>query len=72
MGQKPEAVAHFIGGAFIGAAPQLAYKDFLEAMAARRVMVSMEPSDYTVANVTLSKCSQHTKRCARGLLRMLL
>lgn len=57
MGQKPEAVAHFIGGAFIGAAPQLAYKDFLEALAGRRVMVNMKPDSWlSFRFVLLSRC----------------
>lgn len=39
-GQAPEAIAHFLGGAFVGAAPQLSYKDFLEGIAEQRVLVS--------------------------------
>jgi Protein of unknown function (DUF1350) len=35
----PQAVAIFVGGAFVGAAPQVVYKLFLEALAARGVMV---------------------------------
>ena len=29
-GRAPEAVVHFLGGAFVGAAPQLAYRTLLE------------------------------------------
>lgn len=38
-GDEPDAVVHFIGGAFVGAAPQLAYRTFLEALANRGVLV---------------------------------
>lgn len=33
---------HFLGGAFVGAAPQLAYRLFLESLASRGVLVSEE------------------------------
>ncbi len=36
---EPVALVHFIGGAFVGAAPQLSYKLFLESLAARGVVV---------------------------------
>lgn len=39
-GRPPQAVAHFLGGAFVGAAPQVAYRLFLEALANRDVLVS--------------------------------
>jgi hypothetical protein len=32
-GAKPRALVHFIGGAFVGASPQLTYRLFLEALA---------------------------------------
>lgn len=38
-GRAPQAVAHFLGGAFVGAAPQVAYRLFLEALANRDVLV---------------------------------
>lgn len=34
-GVPPRAVVHFIGGAFVGASPQLTYRLFLEALCAR-------------------------------------
>lgn len=40
----PKAVAHFLGSAFVGAAPELAYKLFLESLAARGVLVRASPS----------------------------
>ena len=38
-GRKAEAVIHFLGTAFVGAAPQLAYKSLLEALASRNALV---------------------------------
>ena len=35
----PEAVAMFVGGAFVGAAPEVVYRLFLECLAARNVLV---------------------------------
>ncbi len=37
--RAPEAVVHFLGGAFVGAAPQLSYRLFLEALSNRNVLV---------------------------------
>ncbi|GBF91540.1 hypothetical protein Rsub_04280 [Raphidocelis subcapitata] len=42
-GAAPEAVVHFLGGAFVGAAPQLAYRGLLEALAGRGVAVVATP-----------------------------
>jgi hypothetical protein len=39
----PRALVHFIGGAFVGAAPQLAYRPLLEALAARGALVLATP-----------------------------
>ena len=39
-GAEPKALVHFLGGAFLGAAPQLAYRPLLEALAARGALVS--------------------------------
>jgi hypothetical protein len=41
--QPPEALVHFLGGAFVGAAPQLAYRPLLEALASRGVVVVATP-----------------------------
>lgn len=41
-GVAAEAVVHFLGGAFVGAAPQLAYRLFLESLVSRGVLVSQE------------------------------
>lgn len=40
-GRAPRAVAHFLGDAFVGAAPQVAYRLFLEALSNRDVLVSV-------------------------------
>jgi hypothetical protein len=37
----PKCLVHFIGGSFVGAAPQLAYRPLLEALAARGALVSL-------------------------------
>ncbi|KAL6779007.1 CPLD20 [Auxenochlorella protothecoides x Auxenochlorella symbiontica] len=42
-GNEPSVVVHFVGGAFVGAAPQLAYRPFLEALAARGAVVIATP-----------------------------
>ena len=39
---KPQAVAVFAGGAFVGSAPQIVYKLFLEALAARGILVRID------------------------------
>lgn len=42
--RAPEAVVHFLGGAFVGAAPQLSYRLFLEALSNRNALVSEKAS----------------------------
>ncbi|GIL78290.1 hypothetical protein Vretimale_7640 [Volvox reticuliferus] len=42
-GRQPAAVAHFLGGAFVGAAPQMTYRLFLEALANRDILVVATP-----------------------------
>eukprot|EP00898_Chlorokybus_atmophyticus_P006772 jgi/Chlat1/7096/Chrsp57S06783 len=42
-GRPPEAIIHFAGGAFVGAAPQLTYKLFLELLAQRQLLVVATP-----------------------------
>jgi len=41
--RAPEAVVHFLGGAFVGAAPQISYRLFLEALSNRDVLVIATP-----------------------------
>jgi hypothetical protein len=45
---------HFLGGAFVGAAPQLAYRLFLESLATRGVMVRIFPG-------LVASCASFTK-----------
>ncbi|XP_050372727.1 uncharacterized protein LOC126790511 [Argentina anserina] len=40
---KPTAVVHFIGGIFVGAAPQLTYRFFLERLAEKGILVIATP-----------------------------
>ncbi|KAG2486357.1 hypothetical protein HYH03_014938 [Edaphochlamys debaryana] len=42
-GRPPTAVVHFLGEAFVGAAPQMAYRLFLEALANRDILVIATP-----------------------------
>jgi len=42
-GLAPRCVIHFVGGAFVGAAPQLAYRPLLEALAARGALIITTP-----------------------------
>ncbi|BBG93740.1 Protein of unknown function D [Prunus dulcis] len=40
---EPKAVVHFIGGIFVGAAPQLTYRMFLERLSERGILVIATP-----------------------------
>ncbi|XP_058194732.1 uncharacterized protein LOC131311337 isoform X3 [Rhododendron vialii] len=40
---KPRSVVHFVGGIFVGAAPQLTYRLFLEGLAEKGVLVIATP-----------------------------
>ncbi|KAB2011180.1 hypothetical protein ES319_D09G003100v1 [Gossypium barbadense] len=42
-GLKPKSVVHFVGGIFVGAAPQLAYRLFLERLSEKGVLVIATP-----------------------------
>jgi len=44
---EPKAVIHFIGGAFIGATPQIVYRTFLEKLVARGYLVVATPYNLT-------------------------
>lgn len=44
-----KAVVHFIGGAFVGAAPQLSYRLLLESLAARGLYVSPRVSFHIIS-----------------------
>lgn len=63
--RKPTSVVHFLGGAFVGAAPQLTYRLFLEAMASKGIMVC---SSHTVQQFqTLLCCSSLALRACNML-----
>jgi len=49
--QQPEAIVHFLGAAYVGAAPSLAYRLFLEALANRNVLVSDASSELYAVTV---------------------
>lgn len=61
-GQAPKCLVHFVGGAFVGATPQLAYRPLLEALVARGAMVSGRlaqrdaPGSWIVRPVPCSQC----------------
>lgn len=62
------AVVHFLGGAFVGAAPQLTYRLLLESLAARGVMVSMpfvivRYQLMLCLNCTHTMCLTHCRCC---------
>ncbi|GFY88066.1 Gut esterase [Actinidia rufa] len=40
---KPRSVVHFVGGIFVGAAPQLTYRLFLEGLSEKGVLVIATP-----------------------------
>ena len=45
---EPKAIVHFIGGAFVGAAPHITYRSFLERLAANNYMVVATPYDLSL------------------------
>eukprot|EP00210_Caulerpa_lentillifera_P009511 g9070.t1 len=55
----PEAIVHFLGSAFIGAAPQLAYRHFLEALASRNILVIATPFSTHFDHLRSADESQH-------------
>lgn len=59
----PKAIVHFIGGAFVGAAPQLSYRALLEALAARGVLVSLHESK-SCSMAMLETCIVSKARCS--------
>lgn len=44
----PRAVLHFIGGAFVGAAPHIAYRSLLERLASRGYVIVASPYDISL------------------------
>lgn len=59
-----EAVIHFTGGAFVGAVPQWAYRPFLEALAARGMVVIATPYATTFDHLRIADEAQFKYDCA--------
>lgn len=68
-GDPPRAVVHFIGGAFVGASPQLTYRLFLEALTARgSVLVIATPFGVGFDHLRIADEAQFRfDRCIRVL-----
>jgi len=67
-GRRAEAVVSFLGGAFVGAAPQLAYAPFLEALAARGAVVIATPYQLSFDQAaTADRVQYDLERCMRAL-----
>lgn len=67
-GRPAEAVVHFLGGAFVGAAPQLAYRKLLEALASRNVAVVATPYSTSFDNLRAADEVQYKfSRCMTAL-----
>lgn len=67
-GKRPEAVVSFLGGAFVGAAPQLAYGPLLEAVAARGAVVVATPYQLSFDHgPTADRVQYDLERCLRAL-----
>ncbi|WIA35548.1 hypothetical protein OEZ86_003973 [Tetradesmus obliquus] len=67
-GTAPEAVVHFLGGAFVGAAPQLSYRQFLEGLAARGVLVITTPFGTSFDQLrTADEVQYKFDRCCKAL-----
>ena len=45
---EPKAIVHFIGGAFVGAAPHISYRSFLDRLVARDYLVVATPYDLSL------------------------
>ncbi|GFR44738.1 hypothetical protein Agub_g6066 [Astrephomene gubernaculifera] len=67
-GRQPAAVAHFLGGAFVGAAPQMAYRLFLEALANRDILVIATPYSTSFDHLRIAdECQFKFDRALRAL-----
>ena len=66
--RPPQAVISFLGGAFVGAAPQLAYSPLLEALAARGAIVIATPYQLSFDHAQCADRVQYDlERCMRAL-----
>jgi hypothetical protein len=67
-GAEPKALVHFIGGAFVSAAPQLGYRPLLEALAARGALVVATPFATGFDHIrTSDEVHFKTQRCLKAL-----
>ncbi|GAX81485.1 hypothetical protein CEUSTIGMA_g8914.t1 [Chlamydomonas eustigma] len=66
--RPPEAVVHFLGGAFVGAAPQVAYRLFLEAISNRNVLIIATPYGTNLDHLrSADECQFKFDRAVRAL-----
>lgn len=67
-GARPQAVVHFLGGAFIGAAPQISYRLFLETLSSRNVLVITTPFATSFDHLRIAdECQFRFDRCCRAI-----
>lgn len=69
-GTKAESVAFYLGGAFVGAAPQLAYRPLLEALASRGVAVVAVPYSTSFDHLRVADEVQYKFERAMGALQV--
>lgn len=66
--RAPEAVIHFIGDAFVGAAPQIAYRLFLETICNRNVLIISTPYATNLDHLrSADECQFKFDRAVRAL-----
>lgn len=56
--RAPDAVVHFLGTSFVGAAPQISYRLFLEAMSNRNILVITTPYNTSFDHLRIADESQ--------------
>jgi len=61
---KPQALVHFIGGGFVGTAPQIFYRLFLETLALRNVLVIATPFQTGFDHLRIADETQYKFDCA--------
>lgn len=62
--QKPRALLHFLGGALLGAAPQLTYRYLLERLARKGYLIVATP--YQLSFDHLNSCDEIIDKFERG------
>ncbi|CAG9464447.1 unnamed protein product [Pedinophyceae sp. YPF-701] len=66
--KTPRGVVHFIGGAFVGAAPQFTYSTFLEALASKGLIIVATP--YNTGFDHMRICDECNFKFDRAMIRM--